>query len=282
LENILDPSAVIPKEYAATVLTLKNGRGITGIVRGETPAALTVVTATETLTVSREDIEDRVASAVSMMPDDLLKPLSDAEVRALVAYLQSPVQTPILATKENLKDFFSGKDLTGWNGDPKLWSVEDGTVVGRSPGLKRNEFLRSQMAAADFRMTLKVRLVPDAGNSGVQFRSEELPGGEVRGPQADIGKGWWGKLYEENARGVLWDKSGEPYVKPGEWNAYEVVAVGGKVKTWINGKPCVDLEDAALARRGVFAFQLHAGGPMEVRFKDIRLELLPPDARVRR
>ncbi len=282
LENILDPSAVIPKEYAATVLTLKNGRGITGIVRGETPAALTVVTATETLTVSLEDIEDRVASAVSMMPDDLLKPLSEAEVRALVAYLQSPVQTPFLATKENVKDFFNGKDLTGWNGDPKLWSVEDGIIVGKSPGLKRNEFLRSQMAAADFRLTLKVKLVPDAGNSGIQFRSEELPDGEVRGPQADIGKGWWGKLYEENARGVLWDKSGEPYVKPGEWNAYEVVAVGGKVKTFINGKPCVDLDDGALARRGIFAFQLHAGGPMEVRFKDIRLELLPPDARVRR
>src|SRR5262249_52667410 len=125
-------------------------------------------------------------------------------------------------------------------------------------------------------------LVPDGGNSGIQFRSEELPDGEVRGPQADIGKGWWGKLYEENARGVLWDKSGEPYVKPGEWNAYEVVAVGGKVKTFLNGKPCVDLEDTALPRRGIFAFQLHAGGPMEVRFKDIRLELLPPDARVRR
>jgi hypothetical protein len=54
------------------------------------------------------------------------------------------------------------------------------------------------------------------------------------------------------------------------------------VKTFINGKPCVDLNDPALPRRGIFAFQIHAGGPMEVRFKDIRLELLPPDARVQR
>ena len=52
LENILDPSAVIPKEYAVPVLNLKNGRVITGIVRGETPAAFTVVTATETLTIA--------------------------------------------------------------------------------------------------------------------------------------------------------------------------------------------------------------------------------------
>src|SRR5262249_54993390 len=157
--------AVIPKEYAASVLNLKNGRVITGIVRGETPAALTVVTATETLTVSRADVEERLQSEVSMMPDDLLKQLSDEEVRALVASLQSPVQTPYLATKENAKDFFNGKDLTGWDGDPKLWSVEGGEVVGRSPGLKRNEFLKSQMAAGDFRLTLKVKLVPDGGNS---------------------------------------------------------------------------------------------------------------------
>jgi putative membrane-bound dehydrogenase-like protein len=282
LENILDPSAVIPKEYAVSILNLKSGRVITGIVRGETPAAYTVVTPTETLTVSRGDVEERIASELSMMPDDLVKQLSDEEVRALVAYLQSPVQTPYLATKENVKDFFNGKDLTGWNGDPKLWKVEDGEIVGRSPGLKRNHFLRSQLAAGDFRLTVKVKLVPDEENSGIQFRTEELHDGEVRGPQADVGKGWWGKLYEENARGVLSKKSGEPYVKPGEWNEYEVIAVGPKVKTFINGKPCVDIEDPKLARRGIFAFQIHAGGPMEVRFKDLRLELLAPDASVQR
>jgi putative membrane-bound dehydrogenase-like protein len=282
LENILDPSAVIPKEYAVSILNMKNGRVITGIVRAETPAAYTVVTPTETLTVSRDDVEERIASELSMMPDDLVKLLSDGEVRALVAYLQSPVQTPFLATKENVKDFFNGKDLTGWNGNPKLWTVEDGVIVGRSPGLKRNEFLRSQMAAGDFRLTVKVRLVPDAENSGIQFHTEELHDGEVRGPQADVGKGWWGKLYEENARGILSNKSGEPYVKPGEWNEYEVVAVGAKVKTFINGHACVDLEDAALPRRGIFAFQIHGGGPMEVRFKDLRLELIAPDASVQR
>jgi putative heme-binding domain-containing protein len=282
LENILDPSAVIAKEYAVTVLNLKNGRVITGIVRGETPAALTVVTPTETLTVSRDDVEERVASGLSMMPDDLLKQLADEEVRALIAYLQSPLQTPYLATKDNVKDFFNGKDLTGWTGNPKLWRVEDGMIVGRSPGLKRNEFLRSHLVAGDFRLTLKIKLVPDEENSGVQFRTEELHDGEVKGPQADVGKGWWGKLYEENARGILSNKSGDPFVKPGEWNEYEIIAVGDKVKTFINGKPCVDLEDPALPRRGIFALQIHAGGPMEVRFKDMHLELLSPDARVRR
>jgi putative heme-binding domain-containing protein len=273
LENILDPSAVIPNEYKATQIELKSGRVVVGIVREQTPAALTVLTANETLTIPRNEIDSLRPSDTSMMPDDLLKPLSEMEVRSLIAYLRSPSQTPILATAENVKDFLNGKDLTGWDGDPKLWSVENGEIVGRSPGLKKNEFLRSQMLAGDFRLTLKVKLTPNKENSGIQFRSEALPGGEVRGYQADIGAGWWGKLYEEHGRELLWKKSGEEHVKPDDWNDYEIVCVGSKVKTMINGKPCVDLDDPSGARRGIFAFQLHAGGPLEVRFKDLKLEL---------
>ncbi|HEY7329618.1 MAG TPA: PVC-type heme-binding CxxCH protein [Gemmataceae bacterium] len=273
LENILDPSAVIPNDYKATVLTLQNGRVVTGIVRGETPAALTVATANETLTVPINEIEERSSSPTSMMPDDLLKPLSDDEVRSLIAYLRHPSQVPMLATPDNAKDFFNGKDLTGWDGDAKLWSVENGEIVGKSPGLKRNEFLKSQMQAADFRLTLKVKLTPNKENSGIQFHSMALPDGEMRGPQADAGAGWWGKLYEENGRGLLWDKSGEAHVKADEWNEYEIVAEGSRVRTYINGKLCVDLNDAALSRRGIFALQIHAGGPMEVRLKDFKLTM---------
>jgi putative membrane-bound dehydrogenase-like protein len=275
LENILDPSAVIPNDYKMTVLGLKNGRVITGIVRAETPAALTVVTANETLTVPANEVEERSPSSTSMMPDDVLKPLSTEEVRALVAYLRHPTQVPLLATPENARDFFNGKDLSSWDGDPKLWKVENGEIVGRSAGLKRNEFLRSQMTAGDFRLRLKVKLVPNKENSGIQFRSEPLPDGEMKGPQADIGAGWWGKLYEENGRGLLWDKSGEKHVKVDDWNDYEIVATGSRIRTFINGKPCVDLDDPALSRRGIFALQLHAGGLMEVRFKDLHLEVSP-------
>ncbi|HEY7156237.1 MAG TPA: PVC-type heme-binding CxxCH protein [Gemmataceae bacterium] len=275
LENILDPSAVIPNDYKLTVLTLKNGQIINGIVRAETSAALTVVTANETLTVPANDVEEREPSPASMMPDDLIKPLRAEEVRALIAYLRHPAQTPILATPENAKDFFNGKDLTGWDGDAKLWSVENGEIVGKSPGLKRNEFLKSQMSAGDFRLTLKMKLTPNKENSGIQFRSEPLPSGEMKGPQADAGTGWWGKLYEESARGLLWSRSGEEHVKTDGWNEYEIVAEGSRVRTYINGKLCVDLNDAALSRRGIFGLQIHAGGPMEVRFKDLKLEVLP-------
>jgi putative membrane-bound dehydrogenase-like protein len=275
LENILDPSAVIPNDYKMTVLTLKSGRIVSGIVRAESPMALTVVTANETLTVPANEVEERTASSTSMMPDDVLKPLHDDEVRALVAYLRYPAQVPILATADNVRDFFNGKDLSGWDGDPKLWSVENGEIVGKSPGLKHNEFLRSQMVLTDFRLKLKIKLTPNKENTGIQFRSEALPDGEMRGPQADAGAGWWGKLYEENGRGLLWKESGEKHVKADEWNEYEIGAQGSRIRTYINGKLCVDLNDTALPRRGIVGLQIHAGGPMEIRFKDLKLEVLP-------
>jgi putative membrane-bound dehydrogenase-like protein len=274
LENILDPSAVIPNDYKATRIELKDGRVVTGIVRGETSAAYTVVTANETLTIPKNDVESRAASETSMMPDDLLKPLSETEVRALIAYLRHPRQVPLLATPDNAKDLVNGKDLTGWDGDPRLWKVENGEIVGKSPGIKKNEFLKSHMLATDFRLTLKVKLVPNKENSGVQFRSEVLSDGDVKGPQADVGAGWWGKLYEEHGRGVLWNKSGEEHVKVDDWNEYRIVARGSRVQTYINGKLCVDIDDSKMSRRGIFALQIHAGGPMEVRFKDLKLEVL--------
>lgn len=273
LENILDSSALIPKEYVATKIDLKNGRVVTGIVKEETKAAITVVTQNETLTIPVADIDERTPSTVSMMPDDLLKELNPQQIRSLIAYLQSPGQVPLLATPENAKDFFNGKDLTGWDGDPKLWSVENGEIVGKSPGIKKNEFLKSHMTVTDFRLTLKVKLTPNKENSGVQFRSEPLASGEMKGPQADVGAGWWGKLYEESARGLLWDKSGEKHVKVEEWNEYVIEAVGPTIKTWINGQLCVDLTDEKISRKGIFGLQIHSGGPMEVRFKDLKLEV---------
>ena len=274
LENIFDPSAVIPKEYAATKLDLVDGRVVTGIIKEETKTALTVVTANETLTIPTADVEKRTPSALSMMPDDLTKQLPETDLRMLVAYLRNPRQVPLAATPDNAKDFFTGKDLAGWDADPSLWKVENGELVGKTAtGLKRNNFAKGPMVVGDFKLSVKVKLVPNKENSGIQFRSEALEDGEMRGPQADIGAGWWGKLYEESGRGLLWKESGEKHVKADDWNDYVVEATGSKVRTWINGHPCVDLDDPKLSRRGLIAFQLHSGGPLEVRFKDIKLEV---------
>jgi hypothetical protein len=170
---------------------------------------------------------------------------------------------------------YDGQDLKGWTGDLQLWSVENGEIVGRSPGLQHNSFLLSDLAPQNFRLTLDVKLVDDRGNTGVQFRTESLKGfEEVRGLQADAGPGWWGKLYEENGRQLLWEKSGEEFVHKGDWNKYEILAVGGHVQTWINGQPCVDYQDNAGKLSGVFGLQIHAGDPMEVRFRNLQLEVI--------
>ncbi|KKK76084.1 hypothetical protein LCGC14_2867240, partial [marine sediment metagenome] len=152
--------------------------------------------------------------------------------------------------------------------------VEQRHIVGRTSGLEQNEFLSNDLVFGDFRLRCQVQLVDNRGNSGIQFRSEVLPDGLVRGYQADIGAGWWGKLYEEHGRALLWPEGGEAHVKPG-WNSYEVLAVGDKIQTWINGQLCVDLLDSAGAKRGIIALQLHSGGPTEVRFKEFEIELNP-------
>ena len=238
--------------------------------------ALTIASANELLTLPRSEVQSIQQSELSMMPEGLLAQLSDQEIRDLLYYLSRPGQVPLVATPETISLFFSGKDLSGWDGDPDLWKVENGEIVGRtSSGLKKNEFLKSQMLMSDFRLACKVQLTPNKENSGIQFRSEPLPDGEVRGYQADIGAGWWGKLYEEQGRGTLWDKPGESYVKRDDWNSYEIVAVGSKIRTYINGHLCVDLDDPRGKGAGIIAFQLHAGGPMEVRFKDFVIELNP-------
>ena len=274
LTNIVDPSALIAKEYQPSVFTTNDGRVITGIVSSENDKAVTVRTATETVILPKDEIDERVLSTTSMMPEDQLKQFSTHEILSLFQYLRGATQVPMLATKDNASSFFNGRDLTGWSGDTKLWSVENGEIVGRSPGIPANTFLVSDIAADNFRLSFDVKLVKNEGNSGVQFRSEPMHGfQEMRGYQADIGEGWWGKLYEENGRAILSDKSGEPYLKKGEWNHYEIEAVGSQIRTWLNGKPCVDLNDPPGKSRGQFALQLHAGGPTEVRFKNLKLEI---------
>ncbi|HEY1067821.1 MAG TPA: family 16 glycoside hydrolase, partial [Pirellulales bacterium] len=275
LENILDPSAVIPKEYAATRLVLADDRVVTGIVKGEANGLLTVVTDRETLSIPVADVASRKPSELSMMPDDILKQTGEHEFRSLIAYLQTTSQVPLLANADNAKEFFNGKDLSNWDGDAGLWSVQNGEIVGKSTtGLKKNTFLKSHAAVENFKLSLKVKLAPNKENSGIQFRSAPLADGEMRGPQADIGAGWWGKLYEESGRGLLAKEGGEKYVKPDDWNEYVVEAVGGRVRIWINGSLCTDYEDEKLARRGVIGLQLHSGGPLEVRFKDVKLEVI--------
>jgi putative heme-binding domain-containing protein len=272
LSNIVDPSSVMAKEYQPTILNC-DGRIVTGIVKAEDTKSVTLQKVDAVEVVPLDEIEERKLSDKSMMPEDQLKLFSKHEIRSLIAYLGSDRQLPILATAANAAEFFNGKNLSYWRGNEKLWSVDGTELVGKTAGLAKNEFLVSEFSAGDFHLKLEVKLIGNAGNSGIQFRSQQTAEGML-GYQADVGPGWWGKLYEEEGRALLWDKSGESHVKNGEWNVYEVKAQGSKIQTWINGQLCVDLDDPKGAKRGVMALQLHSGGPTEVRFRNVEMKVL--------
>ena len=274
LSNIIDPSAVMAKEYAPHVVRTANGQVITGILKGERGGVHTFQTPDNVIELAKDDIEEMKLSDKSLMPDNQIQQFSQHELRSLVAYVSAGGQTPMLATPDNVATFYSGKDLAGWRGDEKLWSVENGEIVGKTEGLAHNTWLVNELSVGDFRLELDVKLVKNEGNSGIQIRSTPMANGEVKGYQADVGAGWWGKLYEEHGRALLWDKSDEAHVKNDDWNRYEIVCVGSRTQTWINGQPCVDLDDPQGARRGIIALQLHSGGKTEVRYKNLKLTLL--------
>ena len=219
--------------------------------------------------------------------------------------------------KATTQILFNGKDLTGWEGNPKYWSVQDGVIRGETKpmesnpqrgDLKHNTFLVWKAGTVDdFELRLKYRITSDWGNSGIQYRSKlEKDGPDgliVSGYQADIetGKLHSGILYEERGRGIL-AKRGEKVtlkagedpekaqkevlsnseeiqasIKPKDWNEYVVIAKGGHLQHFINGKQTVDVtdEDPVGAKAGIIAFQIHVGQPMVVEFKDIVLKPTP-------
>ncbi len=180
---------------------------------------------------------------------------------------------------------FNGKDLTGWNGDPKVWRVKDGYISGEIDKLVGgNTFLIFEKPFSNYVLEADFILVGRKGNSGIQYRSRHSENGAnkwvVKGYQADFANGCWGKLYEEGGRGTLvWKyKDKAPEIKENDgWNSYRITASGSKLKQEINGTVTIELDDkdpARAAGEGVIALQYHAPGGFEVRFRNIRIKLL--------
>lgn len=199
---------------------------------------------------------------------------------------------------------FNGKDLTGWEGNPAVWMVEDGAIVGRTTAdapIKNNTFLIWRAGeVANFRLRLEYRI--EGGNSGVQYRSRVADPDKwiVGGYQADIDSQprYSGILYEERGRGILAergqhvtiDREGQKQeeafgdaaelqkkIHTDDWNEYLIEARGPHLKHTINGvlmSETTDNEEAKRVASGVLALQVHQGPPMTVRFRNIRLEVL--------
>ncbi|HPO13312.1 MAG TPA: HEAT repeat domain-containing protein [Candidatus Hydrogenedentes bacterium] len=201
--------------------------------------------------------------------------MGDAEVRTEAVQAALNVAKIFGKAPREDAEFFNPANPTGWQGDIKLWRLEDGVIVAQSDGsLKHNEFLWSGVEAGDFYLAVDVLIEPNAGNGGVQFRSQKAnETGQAQGYQGDIGQDVWGRLYHEHGRGKLdWPDSAEQAVKPGEWNHLEILAVGPAIWTAINGKLGVAFLDLASEERsGRFALQLHAGPPQTIRYKIVKL-----------
>jgi hypothetical protein len=188
-----------------------------------------------------------------------------------------------------------------WEGRADIWKLDPKakTVVGETmEDPKYNTFFCSKKKYSDFEMSFKVQLRDAVGNSGVQIRSERTDKDDpankqpfrVKGPQVDVGKGYWGSLYGEGVGGMMKASSPDAIkkaVKETEWNDYSIVAKGTKITIKINGETMVDQDFPTLPGRkdkdgketpggpapkdGIIAFQAHGGyAKMRVEYKDIK------------
>jgi hypothetical protein len=176
---------------------------------------------------------------------------------------------------------FDGKTFNGWEGDLKIFRVQDGAIVGGSlqHAIARNEFLCTTRSYGDFELRLKAKLLGgESANAGVQFRTVRIPGNhEVIGYQADLGQGYWGSLYDESRRKKTLAAPEAAAIKAavrlGEWNDYVIRAEGKRIRLLFNGIQTVDYTegDATVAASGVICVQIHAGAASEAWYRDITL-----------
>ena len=154
--NIVDPSAEIAKDFQPSVVSTTSGVVIVGIVKEANDTAVTLQTSSKIMVIPRKEIEDVRESKISLMPVDLLKPLSDYEVRSLIAYLSGPAQVPLLATPENAVYFFTTKDFSFWQPPRLPWKLDNGELW--SPGSQIGEpapLISDLVVDDDFRLALQ-------------------------------------------------------------------------------------------------------------------------------
>jgi putative heme-binding domain-containing protein len=222
---------------------------------------------------------------------------------ALLAFMLAALSP--LSAQDGFKPLFDGKTLAGWDGNPELWSVEDGAITGKTKGpdhLAYNQFLVWKGGVVkNFELRAKIKC--SASNSGIQYRSKELPEvGKwvVGGYQCDVHANapYNGMVYEERARGILVqngqsvivDEKGDKWLAAErdavkvdftEWHEYVIIAQGNHLIHKIDGKVTIDLVDHQAKNRaleGLLAFQVHKGPAMIVQIKDIVLKELPETA----
>ena len=203
--------------------------------------------------------------------------------------------------EEGFTSMFNGKDLSGWDGMPEFWKVENGAIVGETKKTNQQTIFLYWKGGepADFEMRCRLRIFGKEANSGIQFRSQKVPNWDALGYQADFDVSGYcvGNLYiyerkplatfAQRGDSVLIDSTGNRTIsnfanrdklldayKKGDWNDYWIVAKGRQVTIWLNGVLMTKVEDYEqkyFSPKGIIALQLHSGEPMRVEFKDLRI-----------
>jgi putative heme-binding domain-containing protein len=209
--------------------------------------------------------------------------------------------------QDGFRPLFNGQDLTGWDGNPALWTVEDGCITGKTQGpetLAYNQFLIWRGGRVkNFELRAKVKQT--GNNTGIQYRSKELPENgpwSVGGYQCDIHPATPNNamVYEERGRGIMtqngqtvivdpkgvrWQVAEHPPVKVdiSEWHEYTIIAQGNRLIHKVDGEITIDLTDHEASLRsleGLLAFQIHRGPAMTVQIKDVVIRDLPDGGEV--
>lgn len=176
------------------------------------------------------------------------------------------------------KKLFNGKDLTGWtvHGTEK-WYVENGNLICESGPEEKYGYLSTKKPYNNFILEYNFKLEAN-GNSGVFIRSD-IEGTKISGWQVEVappGNGTGG-IYESYGRGWLIKPTAEAEkaLSPEGWNKGKIQVIGDEITTWLNGKQMVYLKDKKIGEgRGFIALQIHSGGGIKVRWKNIRIKEL--------
>ena len=182
------------------------------------------------------------------------------------------------AQSDTSYNLFNGKNLDGWiNYGTEKWYVEDGLLICESGPDQAYGYLGTDMVYKDFELTLEFKQEAN-GNSGVFIRSS-FEGTKVTGWQAEVAPPGHstGGIYESYGRGWLIkpDPALDKHLRMGEWNKMKIIAVGGSLKTYLNGQLMIELQDEKIgAAEGQVALQIHDGGGIKVSWRDIHIKEL--------
>lgn len=170
---------------------------------------------------------------------------------------------------ENL--LVSGND---WEYEPGFWQLKDHLLHGTIGKEKEHHYSYTKKSYKDFELNVLIKMVgDDDANSGVCIRINPTNWDNAPGYQVDMGKGYWGSLWEERRGNMVQkfpDSLVSKIVKKNEWNHYYIVAKGHHIQAWLNGVKTIDIVHDAGFSEGRIGFQLcHMHNPTVVEVKSL-------------